>query len=1572
MLSFHILDVYAQDRQIIDEKEKLVEYIPNKDDEEVNIPITPNKSEMVIHLFGTTEEGKYLRVTLTGFEPYFYVIMPDNNRKSYDYFIRRLEYYSKSIFPFIKREYVTAEKLYGYTNHAQFSFAKLSVPSKRFFYSLKKVFLNEKNHPIFKLDGHTYKVYEANLDPMLRFFHLRNINPCGWANIDCEYEENIEIDYHDIHPCNNSQIAVAPFKIGFWDIECYSPTGDFPLPKKDYSKVADLLLKNATNYETTKSYLLELIQTPNSVYRINKTLKYYEIDDYLSEPKFKKGIEDFFEKEDLDSEVLTKLLKTFLNKNLPIAGDPVIQIGIVLANGTSTQSHIFVLDSCDDINGITVHSYTTEKQMILGFIEFLNDTNPDILIGYNVFGFDEKYLFERMEELKIQFHNSFQTLSRIEDITNYDDQNPVVKLEKKFLSSSALGDNNLYLWTTTGRLHIDLYFYIKRIENLASYKLDDVCRHYMSGKLNSIKVDNEKDIYIIETKATSDAEVGKYLVLVDEIGDTIVEKRKIIEVNPKKYIIIQAPEEHNPLLDTCVSWAIVKDDVSPAEIFNLHQNGGSSGRAIVAKYCIQDCILVQQLFNKLDVFNNAMAMANTCSVPVGFIFTRGQGIKCESLIFKECALRNQLIEVLPTPLQKDDEDYIEESYEGAIVLDPKPDFYADCPIGISDFASLYPSSIISENISYDTLLWSKDYTMDYKFQSYSFGSIDDEKYLTSEVKFTDIEFDIWSPDPNDTRKNPDKIKTGIRICRYTQQPDDKKGTLPDILVKLLTKRKEKRKQAEKETDPFKKALLDAEQLAYKLTANSLYGQLGSATFKVRLQHLAASTTAYARKQILCAKDIIEQFYGPDANDPRCSADGAQIVYGDSVASYTPVIIRRNNIIEIINIEELGTDWIHCENSDKEYCRLNGIESWTENGWTNIETIMRHTLAPTKKIIRVLTHIGIVDVTDDHSLIKSNGEEISPNNLKVGDELLHHEYPQIKLSIQPTHNEIIRAKLDGFFVGDGSCGYYDCPSGLKATWALNNSNMELLNNYKNICETLFPDMDWVIMPTLESSGVYKLSPRLGTTKRGTILEFIKKYRELYYVENRKNIPSWILNGHIDIQKAFWDGFYDADGDKDLNGYVRADQKNQTTMAQLAFLASNIGYTISFNTRTDKLNVFRLTCTKKTQKRPPNAIKKLYEIPYTGYVYDLTTSNHHFQAGIGKMIVHNTDSLFINFNVRDPITKEPLKGKEAIEATMALTEEAGKFVTRCLKKPHDFEYDKVFYPFIIFSKKRYVGNKYEESPDHYKQTSMGIATKRRDYAPIVKNVYGGAIKILLNEKDILKAFNFVQSTCNNLVDGKISTHQLTLTKSLKSEYKSKTPPAHRILADRITLRDPGNAPSSGERMRFMYILPPIGQVASKLQGDRIETPEFIKENNLKIDYKYYIEHQILNPIAQLFGLFIEQLPGYVKPKNIMCVEEREAYAGELLFKKIYDKCDNQYLRNFANKFGFTVNVKPKVKEQKNIIPQPASKEKKQAVLNFTKLDRHIIQEYNAKKKEEKHKKKVEEKHKKSNTSSVEVAI
>ena len=86
----------------------------------------------------------------------------------------------------------------------------------------------------------------------------------------------------------------------------------------------------------------------------------------------------------------------------------------------------------------------------------------------------------------------------------------------------------------------------------------------------------------------------------------------------------------------------------------------------------------------------------------------------------------------------------------------------------------------------------------------------------------------------------------------------------------------------------------------------------------------------------------------------------------------------------------------------------------------------------------------------------------------------------------------------------------------------------------------------------------------------------------------------------------------------------------------------------------------------------------------YVYDLTTENHHFAAGIGNMIVHNTDSIFFKFNLRDKDGNK-IVGREALEITIELAKEAGHLATKFLKQPHDLEYEKTFIAIYLTIKK-----------------------------------------------------------------------------------------------------------------------------------------------------------------------------------------------------------------------------------------------------------------------------------------------
>jgi DNA polymerase elongation subunit (family B) len=217
-------------------------------------------------------------------------------------------------------------------------------------------------------------------------------------------------------------------------------------------------------------------------------------------------------------------------------------------------------------------------------------------------------------------------------------------------------------------------------------------------------------------------------------------------------------------------------------------------------------------------------------------------------------------------------------------------------------------------------------------------------------------------------------------------------------------------------------------------------------------------------------------------------------------------------------------------------------------------------------------------------------------------------------------------------------------------------------------------------------------------------------------------------------------------------------------------------------------------------------------------------------------------------------EPIRGKKALEITIELAQEAGHLASKFLKGPHDLEYEKTFMPFCLLSKKRYVGMLYETDPNKCKRKEMGIVLKRRDNAPIVKDIYGGVIDILMKHQDIGEAVRFLQIALRNIVDEKNPMDKLIISKSLRSFYKNPQQIAHKVLADRIALRDPGNKPCSGDRIPYVFI---ANASKTAKQGERIETPAFVREKRLKIDYSFYITNQIMKPLQQLFALVLERV-------------------------------------------------------------------------------------------------------------------
>jgi len=1446
------------------------------DEEEVQYK---DSTKFIIQMFGLNETGETASIMVDDFKPFFYVMVDDNWKiKTKESFLLHIKekignYYKNSITECIL---LKKKKLYGFDGGKEHRFIKFEFSSMNAFNKVKNIWYSDyqtnEGRKLLK-DGYKFnntytKLYESNIPPLLRFFHIRDISPSGWIALPkkntleikdtskktkCTYE--YVTNSKNVISLNNMETRV-PYKICSFDIEASSSHGDFPVPKKSYKKLATNIieyfekLKITITKDVCKNYLkkivlaafkYETVEEIDIVYPkygypsktevetlcekwMNAEVRSFNTNKDINETS---TIEYLFEKmslddDDDDNNECKNHVKSYVNKTAtivdvlcdnkferegklkelnetmckifpPLEGDKVTFIGSTFMNYGEQEpymNHCIVLNTCTKLQGENniIETYDTEKDVLLAWQKLIQRENPDIIIGYNIFGFDYEFMFRRAEENKCV--EEFLKLSRNNDeiCGTKDKDTGKYKIEESSIQIAS-GQHDLRFIKMNGRLQIDLYNFYRREANLTSYKLDYVAGNFIGDFVKNLEFcgDDTK----IKTSNMTGLLVGSYIHF-EEIGHSVDyyadgTKFLVTYVN-KREGVFKINGNVTPDTSKKVRWCLAKDDVTPKDIFRM-TNGSADDRATIAKYCIQDCNLVHYLFNKSDVLTGFIEMAKICSVPINFLVMRGQGIKLTSYIAKKCREKNTLMPVI-------EKGSLDDGYEGAIVLEPKCDLYLDNPVACVDYASLYPSSMISENLSHDSKVWTKEYDLAGNLiEEYGDKDAEDNFIYDNlpDYEYVNITYDTYRY----VRKTPtsaaEKILAGHKICRFAQPTitGQGKAIMPSILEELLIARKTTRKLIPQQTDEFMKQVLEQRQLGYKLTANSLYGQCGAKTSTFYEKDIAACTTATGRMLLTYAKKMIETCYGNkicDTSKYGPVLTKAEYIYGDSVANYTPVYIKSNGNFDIITIEELANkygnnNWIKCKEEgkqEKEFCELEGIETWTDKGWTKLFRVIRHQLASHKKMMRVLTHTGLVDVTDDHSLLTKDGNEISPKDVQIGTELLHKKLP----------NERMFFELDDLFLRDKSFKFKNMLDAAKCCYMLNKEN------------------------------------------------------SLYTVYNKNN--SIIVN------------------------------------------------TISNS-----------SC--------QNKIKRISEIKYEGYVYDLTTDNHHFAAGVGNLIVHNTDSVFFTFNLQTPEGK-PIRGKEALEITIELAQEAGHLASKYLKAPHDLEYEKTFMPFCLLSKKRYVGMLYETDPTKCKRKEMGIVLKRRDNAPIVKDIYGGIIDILMKEQNIQKAIDFLKACLKNIVDEKYPIEKLIITKSLRSGYKNPQGIAHKVLADRITARDPGNKPSSGDRIPFVYI---NTKNKKALQGEKIETPTYILENNLKIDYSFYITNQIMKPVQQVFALVLEKIweQHNKKPKIVNFKKEVEYLRKTVEKDKFEDKLEqlknkeikillfDEYLRETINeKEGF----------------------------------------------------------------------
>lgn len=496
-----------------------------------------------------------------------------------------------------------------------------------------------------------------------------------------------------------------------------------------------------------------------------------------------------------------------------------------------------------------------EVDLFFKYAELINKLDPDIVTGFNTFGFDNKYFTTRLKTKGV-------------DIPDMGRMYETPTVHKKInWKSSGYGVNNIHLISMPGRIEIDILPVVRRDYKLSKYTLDVVASHFLGKKKHDV---SPKEMF--------------------QMWKKMLDTEEKLQEDPSNPLFLQEHEEARMQMKRTV------------------------------EYCIQDGDLVIDLFNELNVWVSLKEMSSIMGVTITELFTRGQRVRVQSLVYHFAHKRGFVVDQFPTS---------NESYAGAYVFTPHPGVYDG--IICLDFSSLYPSIIRFCNLCFSTLvhpdnvkelpsdnLFVVDFTQEIDTSKKKRKNPDedsneyfeeddndeDEKTKTKKKKYTVIVLKQMMKEKGlripSKAKRQDLIEAlGIVEEEEVKAPPEVKnfyyewirknvhyGILPEIedhlvgsrtivrdklaLLKSEVSAREKKANPTAEDLEFIKkgklmcVILHQRQLALKTTANSVYGFLGNV-----LKPAASTVTFMGRQFIHMAENYCKKKYGAD------------IIYGDT-------------------------------------------------------------------------------------------------------------------------------------------------------------------------------------------------------------------------------------------------------------------------------------------------------------------------------------------------------------------------------------------------------------------------------------------------------------------------------------------------------------------------------------------------------------------------------------------------------------------------------------------------------------------------------------------------------------------
>nr|P74918.1 RecName: Full=DNA polymerase; AltName: Full=Pol Tfu; Contains: RecName: Full=Homing endonuclease PI-TfuI; AltName: Full=Tfu pol-1 intein; Contains: RecName: Full=Homing endonuclease PI-TfuII; AltName: Full=Tfu pol-2 intein [Thermococcus fumicolans]CAA93738.1 DNA polymerase and endonuclease [Thermococcus fumicolans] len=758
-----------------------------------------------------------------------------------------------------------------------------------------------------------------------------------------------------------------------------------------------------------------------------------------------------------------------------------------------------------------------------------------------------------------------------------------------------------------------------------------------------------------------------------------------------------------------------------------------------------------------------------------------------------------------------------EYYKGKVydlTLEGTPYYFAN---GILTHNSLYPSIIISHNVSPDTL------------NREGCGEYDEAPQV------------------------------GHRFCK------DFPGFIPSLLGDLLDERQKVKKHMKATVDPIEKKLLDYRQRAIKILANSFYGYYGYAKARWYCKECAESVTAWGRQYIETTMREIEEKFG------------FKVLYADSVTGDTEVTIRRNGRIEFVPIEKLFERVDH-RVGEKEYCVLGGVEALTLDNrgrlvWKKVPYVMRH--KTDKRIYRVwFTNSWYLDVTEDHSLIgylntskvkpgkplKERLVEVKPEELGGKVKSLITPNRPIARTIKANPIAVKLWELIGLLVGDGNWGG-------QSNWAKYYVGLS--------CGLDKAEIERKVLNPLREASV--ISNYYDKSKKGDVSilsKWLAGFMVKYFKDENGNkaIPSFMFNLPREYIEAFLRGLFSADGTVSLrrgipeirltsvnrelsdavrkllwlvgvsnslftetkpNRYLEKESGTHSIHVRIKNkhrFADRIGFLIDRKSTKLSENLGGHTNKKRAYKYDFDLVypRKIEEITYDGYVYDIEVEGTHrfFANGI---LVHNTDGFFATIPGADAETVKK-KAREFLN-----------YINPKLPGLLELEYEGFYRRGFFVTKK-----KYAVIDEEGKITTRGLEIVRRDWSEVAKETQARVLEAILRHGDVEEAVRIVKEVTEKLSKYEVPPEKLVIHEQITRELKDyKATGPHVAIAKRLAAR--------GIKVRPGTVISYIVLKGSGRIGDRTIPFDEFDPTKHRYDAEYYIENQVLPAVERILKAF-----------------------------------------------------------------------------------------------------------------------